>query len=210
MKKILLLSVVGVSLVFGSATIFSGKTQSVSFSSEPEGAIVLLDNVQKCKTPCTLSLEKDEYKSVIFKKDGYKSKTLPMETSFNSTTFLGVLGGYLGFLSTTTDMATGAAYEYSPNNYFIELKKSDKWDFNNGFLDYNTKSELIAYILIHFNDIKLESKTGLGSFSKNLALMISKDYKIDFESSYKMVQLSAKESKTHIEFLKKLRDKLKK
>jgi len=205
MKKILLLSVVGVSLVFGSATLISGTTQSVSFNSEPEGAAVLVDGVKKCKTPCTLSLKRGGSESVTFKKDGYASKILPLESSYNAAALLSVFWDL-----STTDFISGAASEYSPNQYFVELKKSDKWKFNNGLLDYNAKSELIAYILIHFNDIKLESKTGLGSFSKNLALMISKDYKIDFESSYKMVQLSAKESKTHIEFLKKLRDKLKK
>jgi len=63
--------------------------------------------------------------------------------------------------------------------------------------------------MIHFNDIKLESKTEVGIFSKNLALMISKDYKIDFQFSYKLVQLTAKESKNHVEFLTKLRKKSK-
>ena len=64
--------------------------------------------------------------------------------------------------------------------------------------------------MIHFNDIKLESKTGVGNFSKNLALLISRDYKIDFQSSFKMVQLANNESKSHIDFLTKLRKRLKK
>ena len=41
MKKILLLSAVGISLAFSSATLISGTTQNVSFSSEPEGATVI-------------------------------------------------------------------------------------------------------------------------------------------------------------------------
>jgi hypothetical protein len=64
--------------------------------------------------------------------------------------------------------------------------------------------------MIYFNDIKLESKTGFGHFSKNLALMIDKDYKIGFDSSCRVIELSAKESKSHIEFLKQIRMKLEK
>ena len=63
--------------------------------------------------------------------------------------------------------------------------------------------------MIHFNDIKLESRTNIGSFSKNLALMIHYHYKIDIQSSYEMVQLMAKESESHVEFLTKLQKKLK-
>ena len=209
MKKILLLSIVGISLAFSSATIFGGGNQSVSFNSEPEDATVLIDGIPKCKTPCTLSLEQGEYESVTFKKDNYKSKILPIETSMRGITLLNILGFQSGLLSTTTDMANGSAYEYSPNQYFVELEKKDDWSYNNGLLDQSKKSKLIAYIMIYFNDIKLESKTEVGTFSKNLALIISRDYKIDFQSSYKLVQLTAKESKNHVEFLTKLRTKLK-
>ncbi len=62
--------------------------------------------------------------------------------------------------------------------------------------------------MIYFNDIKLESKTEFGSFSKNLVLMIVRNYRISFDDAYNMVQITAKESKSHVEFLNKLRKKL--
>ncbi len=122
MKKILLLSVVGVSLVFGSATLISGTTQSVSFNSEPEGARVLVDGIQKCKTPCTLSLTRGANESVTFQKDGYANKTLPLESSYNGVALLSFFWDF-----STTDLISGAISEYSPNQYFVELeKKSEK------------------------------------------------------------------------------------
>jgi len=120
MKKILLLSLIGVNLVFGSATLISGTTQNVSFNSEPEGANVLIDNVKKCKTPCTLSLKRGSYDSVTFQKDGYESKNLPLETSYNGVALLSIFWDF-----STTDMISGAASEYSPNKYFVELKKKE-------------------------------------------------------------------------------------
>ena len=125
MKKILLTTITGISFAFSSATIINGTTQNISFNSEPEGAKVLLNGVQKCTTPCTLSLAKDEYESVTFKKEGYKSKVLPLETSMHGTVLLNILGFNLGIFSTTTDMANGSAYEYSPAQYFVELKQSN-------------------------------------------------------------------------------------
>ncbi len=62
--------------------------------------------------------------------------------------------------------------------------------------------------MIYFNDIKMESKVNRKSFSKNLALMISKDYKISSDRAYKMVLLVAKEAKSHVEFLTLLRKKI--
>jgi hypothetical protein len=123
MKKILLLSAVGISLALGSATLISGTTQSVSFNSEPEGATVLIDGVKKCQTPCTLSLKRGSSESVTFKKDGYKTQILPLESSYNGVALLSVFWDF-----STTDVISGAASEYSPNQYFVELKeeKSEK------------------------------------------------------------------------------------
>ena len=123
MKKILLLSAVGVSLVLGSATLISGTTQSVSFNSEPEGATVFIDGAKKCQTPCTLSLKRGSNESVTFKKNGYKSQILPLESSYNGVALLSIFWDF-----STTDLISGAASEYSPNQYFVELKeeKSEK------------------------------------------------------------------------------------
>ncbi len=64
--------------------------------------------------------------------------------------------------------------------------------------------------MIYFNDIKMESKIGTKNFSKNLALMVARDYKMVFDDAYSIVLVTAKESKSHVEFLNKLRKKLKK
>jgi len=118
MKKILLGMVAVATLSFGSAGIISGTSQSISFNSEPEGASVLLDGQMKCKTPCTVSVKKNKFTNITFKKDGYKSQNVPLTTSFDSVTLLDIFWDF-----STTDLLTGAAYEYAPNSYMVELKK---------------------------------------------------------------------------------------
>ncbi|QOY52025.1 PEGA domain-containing protein [Candidatus Sulfurimonas baltica] len=109
------------SMIFASATIISGSNQNVTFNSNPEGATVLIDGVASCSTPCTVSLPKAHaQKNVSFKKDGYEIFTMPMGTSYNGVALLNIIWDF-----STTDLITGAAWNYAPNNYYSELKKKD-------------------------------------------------------------------------------------
>lgn len=118
-QKVLLGLLVASSMAFGSATIVSGSNQNVTFNSNPEGATVLIDGVASCTTPCTVSLPKAHaQKMVSFKKEGFETFSMPMGTSYNGVALLNILWDF-----STTDLITGAAWNYSPNNYFSELKK---------------------------------------------------------------------------------------
>lgn len=125
MKKVLT-GLVGVAaaatMAFGSATIISGANQNVTFNSNPEGAMVKIDGVKTCTTPCTVSLPKAKaQKMVSFEKEGYESVSLPINTEYNGAALLNIFWDL-----STTDLITGAAWNYSPNNYFSDLKKKDK------------------------------------------------------------------------------------
>lgn len=119
MKKIVLTTVALASLAFGSATIIKGSTQNISFNSNPEGAVVKIDGVATCTTPCSAMIKNSsKNKNISFTKDGYTTMTLPMNSEFAGVTFLSIFWDL-----STTDLITGSAYEYAPNNYMIELKK---------------------------------------------------------------------------------------
>ncbi len=118
MKKILLGLVALSTLSFGSATIASGTSQTVSFNSSPDGASVLVDGQMKCKTPCSVSLKKNKYSNITFTKEGYEPKNVPLTKSYDGIALLNIFWDL-----STTDMITGAAYEYAPNSYMVELKK---------------------------------------------------------------------------------------
>lgn len=152
MKKLLLTSVLATSFAFGSATIANGSSQSISFNSSPEGASVLVDGQTKCKTPCTVSLKKNKYSSITFKKDGYTTKTVSLEKSFDGVALLNIFWDF-----STTDLITGAIYEYSPNNYFVEMKK-ENWSYNNKLLDKRTEQELRAFIFTNYRNLKYDKE----------------------------------------------------
>ncbi len=120
-QKVLLGLLVASSMAFGSASIISGSNQNVTFNSNPEGATVMIDGVASCTTPCTVSLGKAKgEKTVSFKKEGYETFSMPMTTSYNGVALLNIFWDL-----STTDLITGAAWNYAPNNYFSELKKKD-------------------------------------------------------------------------------------
>jgi hypothetical protein len=119
-KRILLATtaIAGSLLFTGCATIISGSTQNVSFNSQPEGATVMIDGIKSCATPCTISLPKTgKEKTIAMAKEGFETYTLPMTSSYNGVALLNIFWDL-----STTDLITGAAFEYKPNNYYIELK----------------------------------------------------------------------------------------
>lgn len=118
-RKLGFVSILSASLAFGSATIISGSNQNVTFNSKPEGASVMVDGIKTCVTPCTVSLKKAyKPKSLSMSKDGYETMTVPMTTQYDGVALLNIFWDL-----STTDAATGSAWEYQPNTYFMELKE---------------------------------------------------------------------------------------
>lgn len=105
---------------FGCATVFKGSSQVVTFNSEPQGAVVVLDGIPMGVTPVSLSLKKNRYKTVMLKKDGFQVITQPLQTGYDAVALVNVLWD-----CSTTDLITGNAYEYEPNSYHFNLRKTD-------------------------------------------------------------------------------------
>ena len=120
MKKTLSIITTGV-LLTGCAGIIKGTDQTVTLTSEPSNATVMIDGQNRGKTPLSIKLKKNAYSSIMIKKDGYRTITRPLEKKFDGTAILNVFWD-----SSTTDMITGAAYEYEPNSYHFELEKQEK------------------------------------------------------------------------------------
>lgn len=125
MKKTFLglIALLGLSVsAFASATIISGTSQNVTFDSKPAGATVMIDGVKTCTTPCTVSVPKGfSDKSLSMSKEGFETYTVPMTTHYDGVALINVFWDL-----STTDAVTGAAWKYSPNSYFFELKPESK------------------------------------------------------------------------------------
>lgn len=122
MKKTLsLATLVALSLSLTScATILTGTKDSISFTSMPQGATVVHKGIEKCTTPCTVEMGRSLGKQTVeLKYDGYETKELKLEKTFNPVTLVNILvGGLIGF---GIDLGTGSFLKYDAKAYNAEL-----------------------------------------------------------------------------------------
>lgn len=122
-KRSVMVVVVGVSLsaVFlsGCASMFSGKTQEVKFTSRPQGAEILV-GTQTCTTPCTLQLKKDKmFLEISATKPGFQKEKMNVIGSFDPYGYLNVFTWGIGFV---VDYVGGSYVKYEPE-YLVQLEK---------------------------------------------------------------------------------------
>jgi hypothetical protein len=119
LKKVLFGLAITASLSYGSATIFKGTSQAITIDSQPEGAKVYVDGQLRGTTPLSINMKKSlSTHTIRVVKEGYAPVTRTLEKSYDPVAILNVVWDL-----STTDMLTGAAFEYDPNNYMIELEK---------------------------------------------------------------------------------------
>ncbi len=119
MKKILLSAIAVATLSFGSATIFSGSTQSIAIDSEPSGAKVFVDGQLRGVTPLSVMMDKSVSSHEIrVQKEGFADVNVPFSKSFDPVAILNIFWDL-----STTDFLTGNVMEYAPNNYYFTLQK---------------------------------------------------------------------------------------
>lgn len=104
----------------GCGTIFSPPSQTVNIQSEPEGVDLFLDGQRVGATPVNVVVDRDTFgsKMVMLRKEGYETKQFHLKKTINSVAIF----NFTLMTPWTTDAATGNMIEYSPNNYYIELK----------------------------------------------------------------------------------------
>lgn len=125
MNKLLMAGSLVIALVAfsGCASIVSGASQQLSFNSEPSGADVKVNGQKTCTTPCTQMFKRSNSTIVSIEKEGYVSETINPSTGLDSWFWGNIIFG--GLIGSTTDFANGAAYQYQPNMYNINLKKAE-------------------------------------------------------------------------------------
>lgn len=107
-------------LVSGCATIINGNSETITFDSSPSGANVYIDGALVGKTPVSVTLKKNKKDTVMFKLDGHRTVTRELNKSFDAVALLNIFWDL-----STTDFITGAAMEYDPKNYYIEMHKEE-------------------------------------------------------------------------------------
>lgn len=120
--KYLRLMVLGcaVLLTTGCASVIKGTDQVLTFNSDVDGAQVFLDGVSVGVTPLSTKVKKNSKSTVMVKKEGYKTQTMPLDKKYDGVALLNIFWDL-----STTDLVTGAAYEYDPNTYYFKMNKEE-------------------------------------------------------------------------------------
>jgi uncharacterized protein YceK len=124
-KRFLVFSLLALLLIGGCATMISGTDQPVTFDSMPQGATVIVDGKNIGKTPLIVDIPRKSKSAVEFTLDGYTSQKVDLNSGFNPWVLLNGIWCMSCVFSTTTDYASGAAYQYSPDKYFVALISED-------------------------------------------------------------------------------------
>lgn len=139
-------------LVNGCASIVSGTDQLVTFNSEPDDAAVVVAGRVIGNTPLSVKVSRVTNQTLSFEKAGYKTYSTPFTTTTNGWFWGNIMFG--GLPGSTTDSASGAMYQYSPDNYFTTLTPEGS------FGTATTRPRQIREMVIAFGG---EIRTGLAA-----------------------------------------------
>ena len=150
-------------LMTGCASIITGTDQQMTFRSEPPGATITVSGQTLGVTPLTTTVMKGEKQVVRFEKTGYKTYETQLSTTTESWFFGNILGSYLSTTSSAIDYASNGVYEFSPDQYYINLVKDGKVN-----LQTTSKPKIKAYILHNSAQLAQEITDGQGELVNGL------------------------------------------
>lgn len=149
----------------GCGTMNVGTVQKISFSTNVDGVVIYDQDYQKvCTAPCTAELPRRANELFfVAKKPGYVNRPFRLNAKFESSFFRHFLtSGITSIVSssaTTTDLASGAAYEYEPNHVFINMiKTGSKADMQ----QQKEEADIRRYFLSNYDDIRADVAKGQG------------------------------------------------
>ena len=108
-------------LLTGCATIISGTTQDIEFSSVPTGANVKLNDGAQTVTPGKLTLKRKENYTALFTKDGYPERQAEVKRDRMGNWW--VLGNILfgGLIGIVIDIVSGAQHHLVPEHLIMDM-----------------------------------------------------------------------------------------
>ncbi len=105
------------------ASIVHGTKQEIPFSSDPPGAVVMVNGEQRGVTPTTITLKRGRDHQVIFKLDGYDDLLINLEKEMDTGWYIfGNLFSW-GVIGWVVDIANGAAYKLSEDELHAAMQE---------------------------------------------------------------------------------------
>ncbi|MAS09999.1 PEGA domain-containing protein [Salinisphaera sp.] len=152
----------------GCATIVSDTTQTVSFESEPSGATVKVDGLTIGVTPVSARLDKRDNQLVTFELTGYKTAKKELATKTDPWFFGNLITG--GLFGSTTDFASGAVYEYSPDQYFVTLTPKNSVGLS------NSRQQIKRYVVVVYDELRSAAARGEATTNSTFVSLLNALY----------------------------------
>ncbi len=138
----------------GCASIIKGTTQTVTISSNVDGAEILMDGQRIGTTPYAGPAPRNK-SAIVVQKAGYQSATVALSKTLEPVFWGNIISG--GTLGSITDFATGAAYAYAPAAYQVDLKANTQ---SSG--DFQEEVAIRGFAMIHIDEIASDVSAGTG------------------------------------------------
>lgn len=157
--------ILAMATVAGCATLASGTTQTMTINSNVDGARVFLDASEIGTTPFMGTVPKNK-SSLRVEAAGYRSETIALSKTMEPI-FWGniILGGTLGSI---TDFATGAAYQYAPATYQVELRTA-----NQDEQAFQAQLVVRKFAMLYIDEISRDVSTGGGEHLSAMVRLIN-------------------------------------
>lgn len=121
-KTTMLLAILVSFLSLSCASIFKGSSADIRVNSNPAGADIYINGIDRGQTPQTLSLKRNQDYVLTFKKDGYEDLNFEVSKKFDvGTAVVGNIFSW-GLLGLIVDVGTGAAYSLTPADIDANLE----------------------------------------------------------------------------------------
>lgn len=125
----LLFGFISLWLLVGCATVFNRSAGKMAFSSEPNGAqIVLQDGQEICRAPCEKRLEVAKRIELMAQKDGYQSGHKTVLRRVHYTFYLNFIFGGFGLVGLAYDWLSGNMYSLNAYKVHFDLTKNGDGD----------------------------------------------------------------------------------
>jgi hypothetical protein len=155
-------------ILSGCATIFSGTSDEISFSTNVDPVRVYIDGLNVGGTPLKVAVEKKVGKGrvVRFEKVGYKTQEFNLKNKFDTIAILDITSV---ITSGGIDVLTGAIMEYDPKQYHVEMLEN-----NEAILEVQSKQiQFASFVLTSADAIKENLATGGGEALDALLLLVN-------------------------------------
>jgi len=162
-------------ILTGCATMFSGTSDEITFSTNADPVRVYIDGLNVGETPLKVAVEKKVGKGrvVRLEKDGYKTEEFNLRNKFDTVAILDITSV---ITSGGIDVITGALMEYSPKQYHVEMLKDNQV----ALVGHSKQIQFASFVLTNAEPIKENLAVGGGEALDALILLVTSG-----KSSYK-------------------------